>query len=336
MNGQPSQDNAPGTSQERIFRLAELSYGRLEGFNRNRTAVIFTASPLEEHGTHLPVGTDLFEAEFFSEELAKRITERKPDWTVLLGPPLPVGASAFDRAGTLLVRVKTVRRAVQDYGAALARHGFKYILLMNAHAGPRHLLALEEAAMAVSRRHRVRMFSLCTPVLWRFLRGKYTRQIESLMGRALTAQERDALRGDMHAGLWETSLLLRTRPDLVGAEHRDLPPQRFSLIEALVPNYPLRLGNRQGYIGSPGPASAAWGETARQLLLDAAWELVEPVLDGQNNDWQRRSALYYALRFKRALPYAAGAAVLTAGMLGVSALGAGALLWGLRRWRKRS
>lgn len=336
MNNKPSQHDTAGASQERIFRLAELSYQRLEGFDRSRTAVIFSASPLEEHGTHLPVGTDLFEAEFFSEELAKRITDLKPGWTVLLGPPLPVGASAFDRAGTLLVRVKTIRRAVQDYGAALARHGFKYILLMNAHAGARHLLALEEAAMAVSRRHRVRMLSLSTPVLWRFLRGKYTHRLESLMGRALTPEELEALRGDMHAGLWETSILLRTRPELVDAEHHNLAPQRFSLPQMLVPNYPLRLGNRQGYIGSPGPASAAWGENARQLLLDAAWEFVEPVLDGQNENWQRRSPLFYAVRFKRALPYAAGAAVLAAGVLGVSALGAGALLWGMRHWRKRS
>src|SRR2546426_3556767 len=135
-------EHAPGTSTPpgssgpsgNIHRLAELSFTRLDALDRRRTVVIFAVSPLEEHGPHLPVGTDLYDAEFFSEELAKRILEAKPDWTVLLGPSLPVGASAFDHAGTLLVRARTVRNATLDYGAALARHRFQYILVTNGHA----------------------------------------------------------------------------------------------------------------------------------------------------------------------------------------------------------
>jgi creatinine amidohydrolase len=53
----------------KILRLAELSYTALDALDRERTAIIFTVSPLEEHGPHLPVGTDLFEAEFIGEEL---------------------------------------------------------------------------------------------------------------------------------------------------------------------------------------------------------------------------------------------------------------------------
>jgi creatinine amidohydrolase len=324
----------PDSQGERIFQLAELSYQRLDEFDRNRTVVIFAVSPLEEHGTHLPVGTDLFEAEFFSRELARRITDRMPGWTVLIGPSLPVGASVFERAGTLRVRARTLRRAAQDYGAALARHGFKYILLMNAHAGPRHILALEQASAAVSSRYNARMVSLSGPVLWRFLRGKYTNRLEDLIGRGLTLDEREAMRGDAHAGLWETSLLLRARPELVSGEYRSLTPQRFPLVSAVIPNYPLWLGNRKGYIGNPAAAHASWGEAARQLLLDAAWEFVAPALDAQNENWQPRSLFRRLAQAKKALPYAVGAGIVAAGIVGVGALGFGALLWGLSRWRR--
>src|SRR5213594_2751498 len=119
-----------------ILRLAELSFTRLDALDRRRTVVIFAVSPLEEHGPHLPVGTDLFDAEFFSERLAERIIREMPGWTVLLGPPVPLGASAFDEPGTLRARARTVRNLAVDYGAALARHGFRYILLMNGHGGP--------------------------------------------------------------------------------------------------------------------------------------------------------------------------------------------------------
>ena len=201
---QTSHSNAAAVSSGGVYRLAELSFTRLDALDRATTVVLFAVSPLEEHGPHLPVGTDLFHAEFFNEELARRILAEKPGWTVLIGPPLPLGASAFDQAGTLLVRARTVRNAALDYGAALARHGFQYILVTNAHAGPRHVVALEEAAAAVSRRFGVRMLSVSGPVLWKFLRGNFIGRLESLLGRPLTPAEREMVQGDSHGGLWET------------------------------------------------------------------------------------------------------------------------------------
>src|SRR5574337_870404 len=204
--GQRSGTGEPAFPTGRILRLAEFSFTRLDALDRATTVVLFAVSPLEEHGPHLPVGTDVFHSEFFNEELAKRILERKPGWTVLVGPPLPIGASAFDHAGTLLVRARTVRNATLDYGAALARHGFRYILVTNAHAGPRHVVALEEAAAVVSRRYGVRMLSVSGPVMWKFLRGKFADRLEPLLGRPLTRAEQEAMQGDSHGGLWETSL----------------------------------------------------------------------------------------------------------------------------------
>jgi creatinine amidohydrolase len=299
----------------KILRLAELSFTRLDALDRNRTVVLFAVSPLEEHGPHLPVGTDLMHAEFFSQRLAERLLKERPDWTVLIGPPLPIGASAFDHAGTLLVRARTVRNATLDYGAALARHGFRYILVTNGHAGPRHMVALEEAAAVVSRRYGVRMLSVSGPVLWKFLRGKFSDRLESLLGRTLTPAEREAMRGDAHAGLWETSLLLLNRPELVDAGFADLPPIRFSLLDALKKNYPLRLGNQMGYIGAPAAASVEFGELARRLLVDVAWEVVRPVFEAHDESWQQTSFLYKIPFLRTAFPYvAAGAALLLGGL----------------------
>jgi creatinine amidohydrolase len=310
----------PGTAK--IHRLAELSYSSLDALDRERTVVIFTVSPLEEHGPHLPVGTDLFEAEFLGGELGHKILEQKPGWTVLLGPPLPFGASAFDHAGTLLVRARTVRNAALDYGAALARHGFRYILVTNAHGGPRHVVALEEAAAAVTRRFGVRMLSLSGPILWKVLRGKLTDRLEPLLGRNLTPAEKKALAGDAHAGVWETSLILRCRPELVDESFTRLPQMRFLLIDALRKNYPLRLGNKLGYIGAPAAASAELGEAFRRLLVDIAWEVARPALDVHSESWQQTSMLYKIPFFRTAFPYVAAG-----GGIAVAAL----VLWWLLR-----
>ena len=61
-----------------IHRLAELSFTQVDALDRDRTGVLFAVSPLEEHGPHLPIGTDLFHAEYFNEELARRIIEARP------------------------------------------------------------------------------------------------------------------------------------------------------------------------------------------------------------------------------------------------------------------
>src|SRR2546427_12806726 len=197
-----------------IHRLAELSFTQVDALDRGRTVVLFAVSPLEEHGPHLPIGTDLFHAEYFNEELARRIIEAKPGWTVLIGPSLPIGASAFDHAGTLLARARTVRNATLDYGASAALPRFRCILVTHGHAGPRHVVALEEAAAVVSRRYGARMLSLSGPVLWKFMRGAFNDRLEGALGRASTPAEREAMRGDSHGGMRETSLFMRVRPQL--------------------------------------------------------------------------------------------------------------------------
>jgi creatinine amidohydrolase len=309
----------PPTPQTRgssggIFRLAELAFTQLRELDRDRTAVIFSVSPLEEHGPHLPVGTDLFDAEFFSERLAERIVAEKAGWTVLLGPPVPLGASAFDEPGTLRARARTVRNLAVDYGGALARHGFRYILLMNGHGGPRHIVALEEAAAAVSRRYAVRMLSLSGPILWQVLRGEFTERLEGYLGRPLTAEEREGLRGDAHAGLWETSLILRIRPELVSPEFTRLPAMRFPLLDALRHNYPLRLGNQQGYIGSPAPSSREFGEVASRVLTDAGWEIARPIFDAPDERWQQTSLLYKVPFLRSGFPFVAGGLAILLGL----------------------
>jgi creatinine amidohydrolase len=310
----------PSLESGGIFRLEELTFTQLEALDRNRVVVLFTVSPLEEHGPHLPVGTDLMTSAAICDKLAGRILEAKPGWTVLTGPSIPIGTSAFDRAGTLLARARTVRNATLDYGAALARHGFRYILVLNGHGGPRHIVALEEAAAVVSRRYKVRMFSVSGPVLWKFMRGRYANRLESFLGRPFTAAEREAIDGDTHAGMWETSLVLLHRPELVNSAYLGLPPQKFRLINAIHKNYPLQLGNRMGYIGTPSAACRELGEAAQQLFLEAVWEIVRPVLDSGNRKWRQTSFLYKIPVLRTAFPGLAAAAA--AGLAG----------WAILRW----
>jgi creatinine amidohydrolase len=182
--------------------MEELSTPALDALDRDRTVVVLTVSPLEEHGPHLPVGVDALAARHLAESIAGRLVEERPGWSAILAPTLHLGSFTFESVGTMNVRPRVVRDGVTDFGTALARSGFRYVLIANGHAGPGHLVALEEAAARVSRRHRITMASLTGHLAWELLRGRLLPKIEAALGRGLTGDERRAFAEDAHAGWW--------------------------------------------------------------------------------------------------------------------------------------
>ncbi len=280
-----------------VHLLEEMSTPALDALPRERTVIILTVSPLQEHGPHLPVGVDAFTARHFAEGLAERLVGSRPGWTVVLAPTLHLGTFTFDTVGTVRVRQRVVRDVVVDYGDSLARAGFRYILVANGHGGPGHLVALEEAAAIVSRRRGVTMASLSGHLAWEFLRGRYLGKIEAALGRTLSPEERRAFAEDSHGGWWETSVMLLLKPQLVAEAYRQLPPARYSPSRRLLPNYPLRNGG-EGYVGHPALADAAFARAGAEVLLAEAMELVTGLLDGRLRPAQRRSP-FFAVPFFR-------------------------------------
>jgi creatinine amidohydrolase len=298
-----------------VLRLEELTAPALDALDRSRTLAVVGVSPLEQHGPHLPVGVDYLAARHFAEAIAERVVARRPGWTVVLTPTLPLGSFTFDAVGTIGVRQRVVRDAVVDYGRALARGGFRYILVSNGHAGPGHLVALEEAAAIVSRRHRVAMASFTGHMVWEFFRGRYLARIEAALGRTLTAEERRAFSHDAHGGWWETSLMLLLRPDLVDPGYRDLTPARYGLSQRLRPNYPLR-GEGQGYVGDPARADLAFAKATLEVLVNEAAALAERLLDGRLEARHRHSPFWKIPLLRTDFWPVAGAAVV-AGLAGL-------------------
>lgn len=300
-----------------IHRLEELSSPALDALARDRTVVLLAVSPLEEHGPHLPLGVDAFAARHFAESIAERLVASRPGWSAVLAPTLHLGSFTFDAVGTVPVRQRLVRDVVTDYGDALARAGFRYILVANGHGGPGHLAALEEAAGAVSRRHGVTMASFTGHLAWQFLRGRYLDRIEAALGRALDEAERAAFADDAHGGWWETSLMLLLRPELVGDGYRSLPAARYSWPARAVPNYPLRRGGA-GYVGHPALADPAFARATVDVLMTEAMGIVDGLLDGRLTPADHRSPFFRMPVFRTDFWPAAGAAAMAG--LAVAAL----------------
>jgi creatinine amidohydrolase/Fe(II)-dependent formamide hydrolase-like protein len=278
------------------------------------------------HGPHLPLGSDFHQACWLADETGRRFAARHPDWTVLRHPPLALGTDELPLPGSINSSPRTVYRAVRALGDSLARAGFRYVMITNAHGGPRHAAALESACRSVSRRHGIAMFTPAIRALHRMVTGQTLAEVEALVGRPLAANERHGLVVGEHAGTWETSWYLAQRPELVAPEYKTLaedhPPkigwivatgerlgallERFGVSSGKLPVRDLLAslagslgwlanarfgwgGARVSYSGWPAVASPEVGRAYAELPVRMCLEDLEAVVDGRLHPREVRS-----------------------------------------------
>src|SRR5438552_13655640 len=86
--------------------------------------LIIPLGATEQHGPHLPVGTDTMLVETIAERAA--LASRNSVF-IVLGPTLPIGSSAYHVrfGGTISVATATYYRVLMDVGRSAAAGGFR-------------------------------------------------------------------------------------------------------------------------------------------------------------------------------------------------------------------
>ncbi|WP_420391697.1 creatininase family protein [Acuticoccus sp.] len=189
-------------------------------------AVVPTAA-VEQHGPHLPLGTDAI----IAEGMVRTVVERLPaELPVSFLPVQSVGKSNEHIAfrGTLTLSWETAIKAWVELGTALARAGIRRIVFVNSHGGNTAMLDV------VTRELRVRFDILAVHTAW------------SRFGDpgVIDADERAI---GIHGGTEETALVRHFRPDLVREEH----------VEAFASEQTRLLAERT-HLVAHGPHAFAW------------------------------------------------------------------------------
>ena len=111
-----------------------------EEVKKTRTVIIPFGS-VEEHGEHLPLGTDTIQA----YEIASRVGKKIP---VFVCPPVYYGLcrSSGKHPGTISIKGSTLRSLVIDIVESLYSQGLRTFLLFSGHAGGTHLAMILDAA----------------------------------------------------------------------------------------------------------------------------------------------------------------------------------------------
>lgn len=86
---------------------------------------------VEQHGNHMPLGTDTMLAHAVSLAAA----ERARGAAVLPPPWFGLSAHHMRFPGSVTLRAETLMAVAEDIVASLVQHGFRRILIVNGHGG---------------------------------------------------------------------------------------------------------------------------------------------------------------------------------------------------------
>jgi len=222
--------------------------------------VVVPLGSTEQHGLHLPLGTDAILGAAMGDRVARALGN------ALLAPAITIGCSEhhMDFAGSLTLRKETFSAVVADVCRSLAHHGFGHIALIPTHGG--NFAPLAKAVKAIRPE-----LSGVNLIAYTDLMGFMDEIFR--VGKALEVTPEQA---GGHSGEFETSLMLSVRPDLVAMDKAQpgYVGDQFS-IAALVFEKGFRAATENGVLGDPSDASAANGEVYLAALTDLLVGFIE-------------------------------------------------------------
>jgi creatinine amidohydrolase len=228
--------------REPSFELDGLSWVDVVAHLAHDPRLIVPVGALDQHGPHLPLGTNVLIAREIARDLAC-------EFRVLRAPTFYYGVgfqTVQAYAGATSLQKKTLHLALNEILAGWEQNGVTEIIFITAQRYEPHIEAI---ATLYPKRARVRVVQLWdTPV-------------------ADLLQEQT---GPLHADEAETSVMLFLYPELVRMDRAhdfDLPPKLFQRYLDGRLKVPLLEG--AGAIGHPSAASAAKGEAIYRRMLDA-------------------------------------------------------------------
>lgn len=223
---------------------------------------ILPCGAIEQHGPHLPVDLDYFDAAYMARKVAEGCNDPKP----FVLPPLPYGVSYHhsDFKGTISVTNTALSALVYDIGMSLAHNGIKKLVILNGHGD--NAPTLNYAAQMINRDARI---FVCVET------GE-TSDVD--IYRLSTTQN------DIHAGEIETSTSLAIRPHLVdmkkAVDHTlDLDNEYLDFTSDRGVSWFVhtkRLSD-SGVMGNPTRASAEKGQKIWDIMISKMIEFVETI-----------------------------------------------------------
>lgn len=214
--------------------LMEMTREEVEA-SAGSAIVVLPVGSVEQHGPHLPLGTDTLLAGAVLESALRLLEDNR--LPIVVTPTVPLGYSGHHLfAAAMSLQPETLLSVLHDVSESLVASGFRRLFILNGHGGNEECIQLAVKDLVL--RHEAVAATACS--YWAI--GDPANQ----MRPGLTPG---------HAGWFETSLMLASRPDLV---HKDRIPSRTT---------------------APGPLFAQRDMPGIRIQLSGEWARADGVTD---------------------------------------------------------
>ncbi len=242
----------PGQPVKVDYLWAELTWPEAERRLKEVDVALLPVGSIEQHGPHLTLDVDAFDAEYLARRVADACSDPKP----LVLPTLAYGVSYHHEEfpGTLGISNETLSRLVYEIGIGAAKNGVKKLVIINGHGG--NSPALNYAAQMIN--HDAKIFSC----------------VDTGETSDVDINEITETPNDVHAGEVETSTSLAARPHLVKMEEAKRMVPEFS---SRYLNFTSKRGvswyayteriSSSGVIGDPTKADAEKGKKMWEIMI---------------------------------------------------------------------
>jgi creatinine amidohydrolase len=243
--------------------LSEMSARELEQFISHETVGLLIFGACENHGDHMPFGSDFI----MPFELAKRVAARYGKKIVIF-PPIPYGVSSHHKDFFMTVSFEpdTMMNVIRDILQSLVNNNIRNILIINGHDG--NIAPIELASRIIKERN-PRVVISCLESWW------------TLVG-SIDKELFDVWDGLGHGGEAETSAMLAVRPDLVNmtVAPKDVIPKLPDNIRIY---WKFNELTGTGATGAPRKATRTKGDKIISILENV---LLAFIRDMEKNQWK--------------------------------------------------
>jgi creatinine amidohydrolase len=241
------------------LELDKLTWPEVKAeIDSGRDTVVIAFGATEQHSLHMPLATDAL----IGDHMARLVADRLD---AFVAPTVRVGCSRhhLDFPGTLSIEQETFQALVADHVRSFARAGFGRVVLIPTHGG--NFAPLAAAIERIGENEGIRVSALT--------------DLSALLRIAAIGKEEYGVplgEGGLHAGEWETSMLLAIQPDLVRMDRAEPgftgDPQEAiqGLFEGTVKSL-----SENGAIGDGSKASAEHGHRYWAAAVEIALEQIE-------------------------------------------------------------
>lgn len=239
-----------------------------QNLDPEKTIAILPIAAVEQHGPHLPVGTDAILNRGCIDMLIERVAD---DLDIRILPVEQVGKSNEHlwAKGTVTHTALTLIQSWTEIGLSVARAGIKKLVMINSHGGNEEIMGI------VARELRVQADMFVVKTGWT--------RFGAPEGMLSDIERRHGI----HAGDLETSLMLHFRPDLAIMEKaEDFPSiaardeQAFKYLRPTGTHAYSWIASDLNPSGAVGEASKATAERGRLIAeheVEAMLELLREV-----------------------------------------------------------